>query len=146
MNKHLLSIVLLLTIILPTLVFANHQTILPGGCVRTDLNHEVPEKLPWIQVNREFIIETQIDDIQPPYDGWTLFKHDELELVDSQFIMDRSMFIRTGYQSWTFKASRPGVYRMSFVLNGEIKTVSVYAYIEWCGTEPRSQATHIIHF
>lgn len=99
----------------------------------------------WVPAYRDFVIETQIDDIIPPrYNEWALFKHDELELVNYDFSITKSMFKKFGFQSWTFKALHPGTYSISFIRNGEIKTVSVYAFDDWCGTGTR--ITPIITF
>lgn len=136
MNKHIVSIALLLSVASAPLIVADQHSILPGGCVVNSL----PEINDVLQVHWEsnFSVKTNLTVTPTNWEQWELVDHRGLKLISYQLVAS-NLVGSAGSQEWVFKPQSTGLHQITFKRTGEVKTVPVYVYCNdgyngWCGT------------
>lgn len=119
MNKHMLSIGLLLSVP-ATPVFANSHALQESSSLDCS-----------VTAYRNFNLKTYLTVFND--EKWEIINHNGFELINYEYIGSQKMY-SAGTQEWVFRASAPGHYYIELKRNDEIKTVFVRVVHHWCGT------------
>lgn len=136
MNKHIVSIMLLMSILPAAIIGAvrEWELVWPGGHVlKTDA-------VPNVNWECNFTVKTNLTMSPKNYEQWELVRHEGLKLISYQF-MASDLVGSAGSQEWVFKPQSSGFHHIIFTRDGGLETfeVTVYAYSNygydgWCGT------------
>lgn len=125
MNKHILSIALLLS----TVPEIFSMTVVPDCaviCPRWQTNTQVNTYA--VLPLDDITIKTHLTVTPTNHEKWALTDYNGLELVRYEF--KRSHLVGSaGTQEWVFRAPKTGKYQVIFKRNNETKVITLFAYL-----------------